>query len=271
MSIFHGVVGPGVSDQGVKMEPIYFIGAGPGDPELLTIKAQRILAMADRIVWAGSLVHPAILAMAKPEAELIDSSALSLEQIMAMLVGGYQKGLQVVRLHTGDPSIYGAIHEQISCLQDKGIPYRIIPGISSFLAAAAALGIEYTVPEITQTVILTRVEGRTPMPKGESLTELAKHQSSICIFLSMHLLERTIQDLISVLPPVTRIAVVEKVSWPEERIIHGTLRDIIPKIKEAGIERTALMIVGKCLEQTNQRSKLYDPLFEHGYRRITER
>ena len=173
----------------------------------------------------------------------------------------------MIRLHTGDPSIYGAIHEQIRLLDERGIPWEIVPGVSSFLAAAASLGIEYTVPEMTQTLILTRVEGRTPVPEQESLAKLAKHQSSICIFLSIQQLAKVVIDLQSVLASTTKIAVVERASWPEERIITGTLTDICAKVNAAGIERTALIIVGKCLEQTANRSKLYDPEFNHGYRK----
>ena len=146
------------------MKPIYIVGAGPGDPELLTIKAGRLLATADLVVWAGSLINPAVLQMINPKAVICDSSELTLEQILTRIAEGYHKGLSVVRLHTGDPSIYGAIHEQIRLLDKHGIPWEIVPGVSSFLAAAATLGIEYTVPELTQTLILTRVEGRTPVP-----------------------------------------------------------------------------------------------------------
>jgi precorrin-4/cobalt-precorrin-4 C11-methyltransferase len=249
------------------MKPIYIVGAGPGDPELMTIKAQRLLAEADLVVWAGSLINPAVLQMVNPKAVIYDSSELTLEQIVSRIEEGYHQGQLVIRLHTGDPSIYGAIHEQIQILDERKIPWQIVPGVSSFLAAAATLGIEYTVPELTQTLILTRVEGRTLVPEQESITELAKHQSSICIFLSIQQLEKVVIDLQSVLSPTTKIAVVERASWPEERVITGTLTDIYVKVKTAGIERTALIIVGKCLEQTANRSKLYDPDFYHGYRK----
>jgi precorrin-4/cobalt-precorrin-4 C11-methyltransferase len=249
------------------MKPIYIVGAGPGDPELLTIKAGRLLATADLVVWAGSLINPAVLQMINPNAVICDSSELTLEQILNRIAEGYHKGQLVVRLHTGDPSIYGAIHEQIRLLDMQGIPWEIVPGVSSFLAAAATLGIEYTVPDLTQTLILTRVEGRTSVPEQESLAKLAKHQSSICIFLSIQQLEKAVTDLQSVLAPTTKIAVVERASWPEERVVTGTLTDIYPKVKAAGIERTALIIVGKCLEQTSHRSQLYHPDFNHGYRK----
>ncbi len=249
------------------MKPIYIVGAGPGEPELLTVKAQRLLREADRIVWAGSLINPAILEMAKPEVEIFDSSKLTLEEIISILEEGYRKDQLVIRLHTGDPSIYGAIGEQIRLLDDHNIPWEVVPGVSSFLATAATLGIEYTVPELTQTVILTRVEGRTPMPERESLAELAKHQSTLCIFLSIQQLNKTVRELKSVLPGTTRVAVVEKASWPDEQIVNGTLDDIEAKVETSGIERTAMIVVGKCLEGNIQRSKLYNPRFEHGYRR----
>lgn len=248
------------------MRPVYIVGAGPGDPELLTVKAQKLLAEADLVIWAGSLINPAVLEMAGPNAEIVDSSPLTLEEIMARLEDGYRKGRTVVRLHTGDPSLYGALHEQMQWLRERDIPWEIVPGVSSFLAAAATLGIEYTVPDLTQTLILTRVAGRTPVPERESLVELAKHQSSLCIFLSIQQLEQVVKDLQTVLTPDTPTAVVEKASWPEERVVSGTLAEIAALVKQAGIERTALIIVGKCLQPGAGRSKLYAPGFSHGYR-----
>jgi precorrin-4/cobalt-precorrin-4 C11-methyltransferase len=245
---------------------IEIVGAGPGDPELLTLRAKRLLETADLVVWAGSLVNPAILEFAKPGAELVDSSTLTLEEIVARLATAHQAGLLVVRLHTGDPSLYGAIGEQIRLLAEQGIPCRITPGVSSFLAAAAALGIEYTVPELTQTVILTRIEGRTPVPEREALARLAKHNGSLCIFLSVAQLEKVVAELLAVLPPETPVAVVEKASWPEEKIISGCLEDIALKVRKAGITKTALIIVGQCLEASATRSRLYDGDFHHEYR-----
>ena len=248
------------------MNPVYFVGAGPGDPELLTIKAYHLLQQADLIIWAGSLINTAVVQNIKPEADLVDSSGLTLEQIVDRMEAGFRKGLLVVRLHTGDPAIYGAINEQIDLLQAKEIPYQIIPGVSSFLAAAASLGIEYTIPELTQTVILTRMEGRTPVPTAESITELAKHRSSLCIFLSVHQIEELILRLKQVLPEKTPVAVVEKASWPEEVVVTGTLANIEAKVQAAGIRSTALIVVGECLKARGYRSKLYDQNFTHGYR-----
>ncbi|TCL74073.1 cobalt-precorrin 4 C11-methyltransferase [Hydrogenispora ethanolica] len=247
--------------------PVYIVGAGPGDPELLTVKAQRLLAEADRIIWAGSLVNPALRRIAKPEAEWLDSAAMTLEEIIVAIREGWERGQRVVRLHSGDPSLYGAIGEQMRRLDEAGIPYELIPGVSSFLAAAAALQLEYTVPEATQTVIITRMAGATPVPDRERLAELARHRSSICIFLSIQQIEQVAAELASVLPPATAVAVVEKASWPEQRIIRGSLADIGAKVKAAGIQKTALVIVGPCLEREGTRSKLYDGEFSHEYRR----
>jgi precorrin-4/cobalt-precorrin-4 C11-methyltransferase len=245
---------------------IEIVGAGPGDPELLTLRAKRLLETADLVVWAGSLVNPAILEFAKPGAELVDSSSLTLEEIVARMAAAHQAGLRVVRLHTGDPSLYGAIAEQIRFLAERKIPCRITPGVSSFLAAAAALGIEYTVPGLTQTIILTRIEGRTPVPEREALAHLAEHDSSLCIFLSVAQLEQVVTELLAVLPPETPVAVVEKASWPEEKIISGCLEDITVRVRKAGITKTALIIVGQCLEAPATRSRLYDGDFHHEYR-----
>ncbi len=248
------------------MNPINFIGAGPGDPELLTVKAHRMLQEADLVVWAGSLINPKILQVCKPSAQIVDSSELTLEKIIDSMESGYRQGLAVARLHTGDPSIFGALREQLRLLRERQIPFRIIPGVSSFLAAAAALEIEYTIPDLTQTLILTRVSGRTSVPAGESIYELAKHNSSLCIFLSIQQIEDVVKDLKKVLAEQTKVAVVEKASWQEERIIKGNLEDIVIKVKSAGINKTALIIVGNCLEDGAERSKLYDAKFAHGYR-----
>jgi precorrin-4/cobalt-precorrin-4 C11-methyltransferase len=245
---------------------IEIVGAGPGDPELITLRAKRLLETADLVVWAGSLVNPAILEFAKPGAELVDSSSLTLEEIVSRMAKAYLAGLRVVRLHTGDPSLYGAIAEQIRLLAERKIPCRITPGVSSFLAAAAALGIEYTVPDVTQTLILTRMEGRTPVPEREALVRLAEHDSSLCIFLSVAQLEQVVTELLAVLPPETPVAVVEKASWPEEQIISGCLEDIAVRVRKAGITKTALIIVGQCLEAPATRSRLYDGDFHHEYR-----
>lgn len=248
------------------MNPIFFIGAGPGDPELLTIKAHRILKEADLVVWAGSLINPEVLSICKPDAQIVDSSGLNLDQIIKALESGYHQGLMVARLHTGDPSIFGALREQLRLLRERKIPFQIIPGVSSFLAAAAVLEIEYTVPDLTQTVILTRIEGRTAVPEAESIGELAKHQSSLCIFLSVHQIEEVVRELRRELPAKTKVAVVEKASWQEERIVKGDLEDIADKAYSAGITKTALIIVGKCLEEGAESSKLYDANFKHEYR-----
>ncbi len=246
------------------MKKIYLVGAGPGDPELLTRKAWRLLQEASLVVYAGSLVPEEML---KPlKAEKIDSAPLNLEEIIAHLERGYRQGGVVVRLHSGDPSLYGAIREEIRALEERGLPWEIVPGVSSFLAGAAVLGCELTVPEVTQTVILTRARGRTPMP--EELKDLARHQATMVLFLSAALAPKALAELIEGgYPPETPAACVYRVGWPEVKIIRGTLADLSAKMAEAGIKKQALIYVGKALgRHPFTRSKLYDPHFSHGRR-----
>ena len=191
---------------------------------------------------------------------------MDLPEIIRVMVEAYRQEQKVVRLHTGDPSIYGAINEQMDLLDQAGIGYEVIPGVSSFLAAAAALRREYTVPEKSQTVIITRAAGRTPVPEQESLAELARHRTAMCIFLSTHLIEEVVAELRQGYREETPVAVVEKASWPEERIIRGTLGDIAARVREAGINRTALILIGPFLSDQHTRSLLYDTMFSHGYR-----
>ena len=244
---------------------IWFVGAGPGDPELLTIKGYKLLKQADVVVYAGSLVNEALLQNARPGARLINSAVLNLEEIVAVMIEAYRRGQQVVRLHTGDPSLYGAIGEQMQLLDEANIPYAIVPGVSSFLAAAASLKREYTVPDGTQTVIITRVEGRTPVPEQEQLRLLAQHRSSLAIFLSVGLIHKVAEELSQHYPPDTPVAVVEKASWPEERVVKGRLQELADMVTEAGIKKTALILVGEFLSKSGK-SKLYDKDFSHEYR-----
>lgn len=244
---------------------IYFVGAGAGDPELITYKGYKLLAAADLVVYAGSLVNPDVLQYCKKGARIENSAVMDLEEIIACMVQAHQKGQIVVRLHTGDPSLYGAIGEQMDLLQGKGVPFEIVPGVSSFLAAAASLQREYTVPGGTQTVIITRREGRTPVPAAERLSKLAAHQSSMAIFLSVGMIEKVVNELLEGYPPETPAAVVERVSWPEERVLTGRLGDLAQMTKEAGITKTALILVGSFLSDSG-RSKLYDREFTHEYR-----
>lgn len=246
---------------------VYFVGAGPGDPELITVKGQRLLAAADTIIYAGSLVNPALLGLAKPGAAIHNSAGMTLDEVIAVTAEAVGRGRSVVRLHTGDPSLYGAIREQMDALDARGITYEIVPGVSSFLAAAAALRCEYTLPEVSQTVIVTRLEGRTPVPEREKLAALASHRSTMCIFLSVHMLDGVVAELMAGgYPADTPIAVVQKASWPDERIYRGTLATIAECIAAAGVDRTAMIVVGNCLAGDYALSRLYSPEFGHMYR-----
>ena len=246
--------------------PVVFLGAGPGDPELLTLKGRRLLDDADLVVYAGSLVNPALLEGIG--AVCHDSAALDLEAIMTLLADGYRRGLRTVRLHTGDPAVYGAIREQMQWLDARAIPYEVVPGVSSVFAAAAALRTELTVPEVTQTVILTRQAGRTPVPERESLVRLAAAQATMCIFLSVSMMGRVVEDLRAGGYPVdTPIAVVERASWPDERIVRGSLENIAERVADSGIRKTAMIVVGPALSADSRiASRLYDAAFSHEYR-----
>ena len=254
------------STPGATSHPVVFLGAGPGDPELLTLKGRRLLDTADLVVYAGSLVNPALLDGIR--ASCHDSAGLDLEAIMTLLADGYRRGLRTVRLHTGDPAMYGAIREQMQWFDARAIPYEVVPGVSSVFAAAAALRTELTVPEVTQTVILTRQAGRTPVPERESLVRLAAVQATMCIFLSVALIERVVADLLSGGYPVdTPIAVVERASWPDERIVRGSLADIAARVADSGIRKTAMIVVGPALSADSRiASRLYDAAFSHEYR-----
>lgn len=254
------------STPGVTSHPVVFLGAGPGDPELLTLKGRRLLDTADLVVYAGSLVNPMLLDGIR--AVCHDSAALELEAIMTLLADGHRRGLRTVRLHTGDPAMYGAIREQMQWLDERDIAYEVVPGVSSVFAAAAALRTELTVPEVTQTVILTRQAGRTPVPERESLARLAAVQATMCIFLSVALIERVVADLLAGGYPVTTpIAVVERASWPDERIVRGSLEDIAARVADSGIRKTAMIVVGPALSTDSRiASRLYDAAFSHEYR-----
>ncbi|HHW62280.1 MAG TPA: precorrin-4 C(11)-methyltransferase [Syntrophomonadaceae bacterium] len=244
---------------------IYFVGAGPGDPELITLKAYRLLQQADLLIYTGSLINPALLDYCSPACERVNSAFLDLEQILKLMIEAYYDGRRVVRLHTGDPSLYGAIGEQMEGLKKEGIPFGVVPGVSSFLAAAASLEREYTVPELTQTLIITRMEGRTPVPEGERLSRLAMIGSSMVIFLSVGMIEAVAAELAQGYPPDTPVAVVERVSWPDERILQGTLAELVEMTRAGGIKKTALIMVGDFLCESG-RSRLYDKDFAHEFR-----
>jgi len=248
---------------------VYFIGAGPGDPELLTIRAKNIIERADVIIYADSLINPEVCLYAHKEAEVYTSASLSLEEITETIVNAVRQGKAVARLQSGDPSIYGAIQEQMAALDEKGIEYEIIPGVSSLFAAAAALKMELTVPELSQTVIVTRMEGRTPVPASENLKSLAAHQASMAIFLSASLVEEVVAELLAGgYPPNTPAAVVYRATWPDELVLRTTLRELAECVKTAGITKQALILVGDFLnsKEKGRRSKLYDQDFKHEYR-----
>ncbi|RHV66876.1 precorrin-4 C(11)-methyltransferase [Clostridium sp. OM02-18AC] len=246
---------------------IYFIGAGPGDPELITVKGKRLIDEADIIIYAGSLVNPQVLSGAKESAEIYNSATMHLQEVLEVMKRGVKAGKKVVRVHTGDPSIYGAHREQMVELDKLGIPYEIVPGVSSFLAAAASLKREYTLPGVSQTVILTRMEGRTAVPEREQIEALAAHQTTMVIFLSVgEIVELGRRLQAGGYPADTPAAVVYKASWEDQKIVTGTLADIADKVKEAGIRKTALVTVGHFLGDTFELSKLYDAHFTTEFR-----
>jgi precorrin-4/cobalt-precorrin-4 C11-methyltransferase len=245
---------------------VYFIGAGPGDPELLTIKGKKIMERAKICVYAGSLINPRILDYLPSDAQRHDSASMSLEQITLIFKQAKDNDFDVARLHTGDPSIYGAIGEQIEILQPMGIDYEVIPGVSSFSAAAAALKKELTLPEVSQTVILTRAEGRTSVPYKHQLKELAKTKATLVIFLSVHMIHKVVEDLTFDYGGNCPVAVVYKASWEEQEILMSTLSRLADDVAYKGITKTALIIVGEVLTRTGTRSKLYREDFSHGFR-----
>lgn len=250
---------------------VFIVGAGPGDPELITVKGQRLLKKADVIIYAGSLVNPAILNVAKAGAEIFNSASMTLPEVIEKIEEAVQNGKIVVRLHTGDPAIYGAIQEQMDELKKRKIAFEVVPGVSSFLATAAALRQEYTLPDISQTVIVTRNEGRTPVPERESLRSLAAHHATMCIFLSIHMLSDVVKELLAGgYEPETPIAIVHKASWPEQKIVRATLETIADKVKEEQITRTAMIVVGWCLGADYSLSRLYAPEFSHMFRQASK-
>ena len=237
---------------------VHFIGAGPGDPELLTLKGKRLIDAADVIIYAGSLVNKEVLAGAKEGAKIYNSATMTLEEVIDVMKDADAKGLDVARVHTGDPAIFGAHREQMDALERLGIEYEVIPGVSSFLATAAALRKEYTLPGVSQTVILTRMEGRTPMPPKEKLRDLAKHNATMIIFLSVGMIDKLAETLREEYREDTPVAVVYKASWEDQKIVIGNLTNIAQKVKEAGITKTALTVVGDFLGDEYELSKLYE-------------
>jgi len=254
----------------MKRYPVQFVGAGPGDPELVTVKGKRLLQEADRVVYAGSLVPAALLDHCRPETEQFDSASLTLEQTHDLLARGHEDGLRVVRLHTGDPALYGAIQEQMELLDKASIPYRVTPGVTAVFAAAAELRQELTLPEVSQTVILTRLGGRTPVPPRENLASLASHGATLAIYLSVHDMEGVVEELGRGYEAETPVVVAYRVGWPDQTLVKGTLADIVQKVRRTDIRRQAIILVGPVLqarEKGNVKpSRLYDASFSHGFR-----
>ena len=241
---------------------VHFVGAGSGAPDLITLRGARLLGEADVVIYAGSLVNPELLTLTKPGCEVHDSAKLTLEEVIALIERAEREGKTTVRLHTGDPSIYGAVREQFDALTERGIDFDVCPGVSSFCGAAAAIPAEYTPAEVSQTLIITRMAGRTPVPEQENLRALASHRASMTLFLSVSMLKDVCAELTAGgYPEDTPVAVVYKATWPEQEVVRGTLADIAEKA--AHIKKTALILVGDFLRESDKRSKLYDPAFAH--------
>ena len=255
---------------------VSFIGAGPGAPDLITLRGRDRIARADLVIYADSLVHPGIASYARPGAIVHGSASLTLEQTAKLMLEASRDGKRVARIQSGDPAIYGAMHEQLAILEREGVPYEIVPGVSSAFAAAAALHAELTVPDVAQTVILTRLAGRTSLPEGEALRDLARHGATLVIFLSIPMIERVVAELLAgAYTPETPAAVVYRVTWEEELILRGTLGDIAARAKAAKLQLQALILVGPALDETLRqgavahRSNLYDPAFSQRHRQAT--
>lgn len=258
--------------EAIENQPVAIVGAGPGDVELITVKGRRLLDEADIIVFAGSLVNKEILAGCR--AEIFDSKGMNLDEIVELLASSWKGGKRVVRLHTGDPSIFGAIKEQMQELDRLDVPYLLVPGVSSAFGAAAALNAELTLPEVAQTVIITRQEGRTPVPELEKLHLLATHQTTMLIFLSVSMIGTVVAELEKGgYSAKTPVAVVEKATWEDETVLRGTLEDIAEKVADSGITKTALICVGRVFAETELTavSKLYDRSFSHGTRNAAQK
>ena len=245
---------------------IEIVGAGPGDPELISVKGKHFLEQADLILYAGSLVPVELTYYAKPGATVRSSASMTLEEQFALMKEFYDKGLFIVRLHTGDPCIYGAIQEQMAFFDEHGMDYHITPGISSFLAAAAALQSQFTIPEKVQTIILTRGEGRTPMPEKEKLHLLARSQSTMCIFLSASIVDQVQSELMQHYPPTTPVAACYHLTWRDERIYRGELQNLAKIVKENNLTLTTMIVVGDAIDNRQGLSKLYSHQFKHLFR-----
>ena len=248
---------------------VYFVGAGPGAPDLITVRGAELLKKADVIIFAGSLVNDKLLSDTKEGCKIMNSADMTLKQVVSAMKDGNE--LSIVRLHTGDPSIYGAIREQMDELDKIGVAYGVVPGVSSFCAAAAALGAEYTLPGVSQSLIITRMGGRTPVPANEDIEKFASHGATMILFLSAGMLKEASSKLIAGgYPPSTPAAIVYKASWPDERVFRTTVSELCETARRNNITKTALILVGSFLGDNYERSKLYDPSFTHGYREAAD-
>ena len=248
---------------------IYFIGAGPGAADLITVRGAELLKKADVIIYAGSLVNPALLDYAKESCKIYNSAKMTLEEVTSVMKENKEK--EVVRLHTGDPCIYGAIREQMDILDREELKYVSVPGVSSFIGAAAALNAEYTLPNVSQTVILTRMAGRTPVPEKEEISKLASHGATMVVFLTSTMLAELSERLIEGgYAPDSPAAIVYKATWPDEKVVRTTVKEIAKAAEENGINKMALIMVGGFLGSEYERSKLYDPSFTHLFREASK-
>ena len=246
---------------------VHFVGAGPGAPDLITLRGAELLKKADCIIYAGSLVNPALLEMAKEGCEIHNSATMTLEEVLEVMFRMEAAGKMTVRLHTGDASLFGAIREQMDALDEKGIAYDDTPGVSSFCGAAAALNAEYTLPGVSQSLIITRMAGRTPVPEKEKLSSMAQHQASMVLFLSSGLLSEVQEELLrGGYKDDTPAAIVYKATWPDEKVIRCTVGALAQRGAEEGIRKTALLLIGDFLDSCYERSRLYDPTFTTEFR-----
>lgn len=249
---------------------VYFVGSGPGDPELITLRAKKLVEEADTIIYSGSLLNPRILQYAKKGAQLYDAAIIDREKIYQILHDSANEGKIAIRFHDGDPALFSAIREQIDKLESEGIMCKVVPGVTALFGAAADTNLELTLPGVTQTLIITRAELRTPVPQRESIAELAKHGATMVFYLSVHLIEEIVNEILKsgVYTGKTPAMVVYRATWEDEKIIKGTLGDIAKKTKEAKIIKTALIIVGEAIAPSKyEYSKVYDAKFTHGYRK----
>lgn len=246
---------------------VWFVGAGPGAEDLITVRGRRLLEEADIVVYAGSLVNEGLLKNVKKECRVYNSAYMTLEEILDVMIRGEKSGEKVVRLHTGDPSLYGAVREQMDALEEAGVDYEVCPGVSSFSGAAASLGAEYTLPGVSQSVVITRMAGRTPVPKGESIRSFAAHRATMVVFLSAGMLDELSEELTAGgYEPDTPAAIVYKATWPDEKVLRCTVAELDGTAKKHGITKTALIIVGDVLEGNYERSRLYHPQFTTEFR-----